>query len=216
MLIFISLLYALFVMLLLSSLFSRRTKPYYILFKTISSLLFCLLAMYSQMKFHDSILSIFPFIFCLGGDVCLGFYNQSKNKNYFRYGLLSFLFGHLLFVYQFQKIVPMRIYDFIFPFLSLFVLSFLEKKNMVHIGKLLPLCMIYSIFVSLLLCKGTELFFLEQTLPCCIYFLACTLFYISDFIIVFLYFRKDTPTIHFFNLITYFLAMYLFAISPLF
>ena len=81
-------------------------------------------------------------------------------------------------------------------------------------GRMRPLVVLYAAFVSALLGKGLQLAF-GMGQPWCFLVLAgAVLFWISDLLILFLYFYPPRRTaVHVANLLTYYYAMFLIAVS---
>ena len=81
-------------------------------------------------------------------------------------------------------------------------------------GRMRPLVVLYAAFVSALLGKGLQLAFGIAQPWCFLVLAGAVLFWISDLLILFLYFyHAKHPAVHVANLLTYYYAMFLIAVS---
>ena len=129
-------------------------------------------------------------------------------------GGVCFLAGHGLFVWGLCRLQPA---NWLVPAAAaagaLGVLALSRLPGM-RFGRLLPMAAVYAAFVSAFLGKGVQLAVgLGQ--PWCFLVLAgAALFWISDLLILFLYFyRTSHPAVHAANLATYYYGMFLVAVS---
>lgn len=151
---------------------------------------------------------------CVTGDVLLAIYNRRRKLPWFVAGGTCFLAGHGLFVWGLCRLQPT---NWLVPAAAaagaLGVLALSRLPGM-HFGRLLPMAAIYAAFVSAFLGKGAQLAIgLGQ--PWCFLVLAgAALFWISDLLILFLYFHRNPhPAIHPANLATYYYGMFLVGLS---
>lgn len=211
----IYLIFLIFLTLILLSIFNQKLYKHYIIIKTLTSFTFCLISLKNILyykNFHLSILFL-SIIFCFIGDIFLAFYNKYNNKINFCLGLLFFLSAHILFVINYHLILDLSYYDLIFPIVCIMIVLVLEYSNLINLNKLKLLVIIYTFFVSLLVAKAFNMSLILNTKLSYYLLSASLLFFISDFFILLLYFGYRNKYIHFFNLITYYLAMLLFALA---
>ncbi|WMJ22151.1 lysoplasmalogenase family protein [Paludicola sp. MB14-C6] len=205
---------------LMVALESQKHKKYYILAKTINSFGFIAIALICGIiTGHEKwLLILLPaFLLCFCGDVLLGFYQRLKKQLYFITGLLSFLCGHIFFVYAFSTRRSLTLLDCIFPVcvaLLTFALTFLKDMDT---GKMKPAIVVYAFFVALLLGKSAHLWIMSSSIQNWLLLIGSALFLISDALILFLYFyKKKHPIIHILNLGTYYYGMFFLSINLLF
>jgi uncharacterized membrane protein YhhN len=210
-------LYTLVFTLLIITCYKDKFKKYYTLVKFTNSLLFIAIATCGVISSGDTVLyfDILPaLVMCLIGDVILAISKGATNKNLFLLGLGSFLIGHILFILLFNNLHPLSIYDFILPIFSVLITFGLSKIKGMNVGNMLPCILLYSFFVSLLFFKSLGLLQATASLRNILLCVGSCLFFISDGIILFLYFYiKKHPLVNFFNLLTYYYGMFLIALS---
>lgn len=197
-----------------------KYKKYYVVTKTLCSFTFISLSLFTVLLNSNESLALhwFPaFLFCLLGDIALGFYQMNKKQLYFMMGLSAFLIGHILFVYAFSKVAPLNWKIFIFPPFAVLTSMLLLKLPGMKTGKLKPAIYVYTFFISLLFASSIVLLWNNQDIHTLLIAIGATLFLISDAILLFLYFYK-TPTIHLhiLNLLSYYYGMFFLTISLLF
>lgn len=201
-------LYFIFLLLLLISTHHSQLAKHYLLLKTGTSLLFCLIAINNINNFN---LSLVPILLCAIGDVFLAFYNRKAKLPYFIIGGLFFLSAHFSFILYFHRILNYRLQDIIVPILSCLLVLYWDLGRHIHIKKVRPLAYVYAFVIGLLLAKGLHiLYYMNNTFGLSVA-LASSLFYLSDCMIIFMYFQKKTPKRHLFNLSTYYISMFIFA-----
>lgn len=205
--------YILFLCLLLKSIGDKTKNTHYIIYKTITSINFCLLGFYNIVSVHGDHLLLMPLLFCLAGDILLAYYNRHKYKRCFIWGLFAFLGAHIGFVGHMYLISSFNFIDLMIPFLSAAAVYWLDRKKVIDLKGMRRYCLVYSLFVSLLMAKGTDLYITFTNAKTMVLMSGGISFFLSDLLILFLYFKKSTKTIHVLNLTTYYLAMYLFSIS---
>ena len=106
--------------------------------------------------------------------------------------------------------------DFILPACAIFLSIGIIHKNKLHTGSLKPFILTYSMFVSMLFSKSMHIALVDRNVAAVVTAVAATLFWTSDVSILFLYFKKQkTRKVQMFNLATYYIGMFLFAIYPL-
>lgn len=185
----------------------------YIVYKTITSIIFCLLAFYNIISIHGDHFLLMPLLFCLVGDILLAYYNRRKYKKCFIFGLYAFFCAHIGFVSHMYLISAFNLIDLLLPLLSVIAVYWLDRKKVIALKGMRNYCLIYSLFVSLLMAKGIDLHIMFGNAKSLALMSGGISFFVSDLLILFLYFKKSTRPIHFLNLATYYSAMYLFSIS---
>ena len=183
--------------------------------KTIASCLFFTYALINYLSFKSSngLLVLIALLLCLTGDVLLGLYDD-KHPKFFTLGVLAFLLAHGVFFSSFTLISSTGFLDFalIIAISGLsYCLTFLKQLDVEKVKKLL---IVYSVFLSLLVSKGIVIYCQKAVAKYEIIALAAILFFISDIILLFIFFnKKKVRILPFFNIITYFSATILFAYS---
>lgn len=151
---------------------------------------------------------------CAVGDVVLALYNRLRRPGLFLAGLGAFLAGHTLFVWGLCRLQPMGWPVPLAAVLGAGGAAVLSGMPGIRTGRMRPWVVVYAAFVSALLGKGLQLAF-GMGQPWCFLVLAgAALFWISDLLILFLYFSPSKhPAVHVANLLTYYYAMFLIAVS---
>lgn len=206
-------------------------KKYYTLAKTFNSIGFIVVAVVCGFYGENvgRLVHLLPaLILCLIGDVALGVYNTHKQRedsmgnkrakaSIFICGLIAFFFAHVCFVYAFSLRQSLEWIDFIFPLLAIFVTIGLSGLDGMNLGKLILPVTAYSFMVALLCSKGIHLAWSQFTVTNLLLGMGAVLFFISDALILFLYFyKRKYPIVHIANLATYYYAMFLIALSLLY
>lgn len=161
------------------------------------------------------------FVFCFFGDLFMGQYNQRANKGYLVLGASLFCLGHVgLLVFMYFLHTYFNIAFVIIPIvaaaLSALIMYFCKMK----LGRLRIPGILYSLFVGSMLAKSIVDAVVFQDISSILMGIGGILFYISDFIILFLYFykfkrKRNKKICHAFNLVTYYYAMFSFVICAL-
>lgn len=203
--------FILLIILLLSALIPKL-YDHYIIFKTLTSICFMIITIiniYISNTPHRYLL-LFPILFCMIGDIFLAIYNR-YNKC-FKLGLISFLIAHCYFVYNMCQILPFKLINIIFPIIMVILVYILNNKQIINLKEKSTYCLIYAFFVSLLLSKAFDIYLNHFNIQAYLLLIGSILFFISDFILLFMYFKKRTKILHLLNLLTYYLAIYFFTI----
>lgn len=194
-------------------------KKHYTLGKTVSSLAFMSVLIFAG--FHGNhvtavYITLPAFTLCLVGDVLLGIFNQTKQKQFFLAGLCVFLAGHIGFVVSFSKMQALSEKDFIFPIIGvLLTIGMVNLKN-VDTGKFKIEVLLYSFFVSLFFSKAVFLAIELGNMRGLFLAVGAFLFLTSDIILLFLNFYKTRYlSLHVLNLVTYYYGIFLIAASYL-
>ncbi len=190
-------------------------KRHYITVKMLCSVSFLAIALwFTAQGANDPYRMRFAFtglVLCALGDLFMGQYNRYRKKNYMASGILTFLLAHTAFLAYFYHISPkVHWFAILFPIVSCLALWCIIPVFRLHLGKLKGFTILYCAFVSSLM--GKALTMGQPRLA-----IASTLFWISDFTLVFLYFyhyrnKKVEKITHAVNLSTYYSAMLLLAI----
>ena len=195
----------------------RKPGQGYSLEKTLCSLGFLALAGAAAWAGHRPMAfwQLLPaLLLCLAGDVILAIYNRSRRPALFLGGLLSFLGGHAFFIWGLSHAQTLG-----WPVLVAAILGgcgvwVLGRKAGLKLGKMLPWTVGYGAVVSALVGKAFQLALGLGQVWCWWVLAGAILFWISDLLILFLYFSPGRhPRIHAANLITYYAAMALLALS---
>ncbi len=205
---------------LLGTLIFKGKRKYFFPVKVICSLLFILLGLYcnlvSQSQKADHIILI-GFVFCFVGDVILGLFNTRKNKKFFLWGTLFFLLGHITFILATYIIRQPHIGELAGPLFTELMLYILLKKKTVTMKNIKPLLYIYALFVSGFAARSISIFIDLRSAGSFLLMVGSLLFFISDTLILFLYFVRDHRwSTHGWNLATYYVGMGLIGLSILF
>ena len=193
--------------------YSAYNKMRHLAIKSIASTLFFTYALLSYFSYKSEcgLIILLALLLCLTGDVLLGLFDD-KNPQYFTYGVLSFLLAHGVFFIAFTKISTTSILDLVLIIAIAgvsYCLTFLKQLDVKEVKKLL---VVYSIFLSMLISKGIVIFIENKVANSAIIFTAAILFYLSDIILLFIFFkRKKVRILPFFNIITYYTATILLA-----
>ena len=214
----VSLCYLLCLLYLLWTSYIENQKKYYIIAKTITSIGFIAIALISYCCSQSTAyyFALLPgLILCLLGDVFLAIRVQTKKFKWFIWGLLMFAFAHIMFIFLIQKYTLWYWWDFLLPLASLVLVFFLFQLPSMEPGKGKWPCLIYSYFVTLFLIKALEsMISWEYSTRGKFLAIGSFLFFVSDFILIFLYFSKNEKKwLHGGNLIMYYLGVGLIASS---
>lgn len=192
--------------------YTKKNRKYYLLCKTCTSSIFVITALYT-MRQDFNLLWFLAFLLCFIGDIFLGIdEGGNKKTTNFLFGVVSFATAHLLFIPVLWNISPFVFTDLFFPiFMSVFVFFLTKTRFMDTRGNDLA-CIIYAFIVSSLLVKGIGVYRVD---PSYVFLMIGTLcFFISDFILFFQYFFiKEIRCLKFFNLLTYYAATMLLAMT---
>lgn len=153
-------------------------------------------------------------LFCLAGDVILALYNRSRRSALFLAGLVCFLAGHLLFLWGLDRVQPLGWPVFLAAVLGGSGVWGLSRLPVLKIGKFLPWTILYGAAVSALVGKAVQLAAGLGEAWCFWALGGAALFWISDLLILFLYFWPGRHLrLHGANLLTYYGGMALLALS---
>lgn len=208
-----------FIFLILTT-YSDTLCKYRVISKAITSALFIFIGVFCAIEsenIHFYLLLLPAFIFCFCGDVILAFKDSTGAKKYLIYGIGAFLLGHISFVFAWDRLAAFSSFDLILPVLCVIATYLMLKTDKMDGGKLTPYAVIYSFFVALLFSKGISLAFRSPDMGTIFILVGTALFFISDTIILFLYFHKSKRRYTtFFNLLTYYSAQLILSASILY
>lgn len=191
-------------------------------FKTICSIMFVLISITAYIKARKSVVNkkdkkffyfmIIGFLLSLCGDFLL-----SYNQDVFNIGVLSFALAHIFYIFGFLCIKRLSIKDFII-FAIIFIASFffIKNQNILDFKNLYNLVLSYTFIISFMLAKAFSLLgcFRKNKFCVSLIVLGSLLFFISDFILLFVIFLPNCPNIYSnANLIIYYLGQGLLALS---
>ncbi len=210
--------YTILFMLLLTAGYREELKRYYMLFKFLNSLGFIGTAVWAVTISGDwqyFFLLLPGLICCLAGDVLLAAKGNKHVKICFLAGLISFLTGHIVFLYAFYQYSPFQWSDLIFPVIMMagtYLLTRLPDMDMQ--GATIPV-LIYAFFVSMLMAKAISMAGAYSAAPRYTMLMSGTiLFWFSDALILFIiFYKRKYKWSRFINLFTYYYGMFLIAAS---
>lgn len=161
---------------------------------------------------------VFCFILCLTGDVLLGLANKHGKyfSSFFIKGIISFACAHLGFVIIFSFFTPrITFLDVALPIFAVCTTYFCTKHKFFRFNRMKYPAVGYSFFVGLACARGIATAFALGNLQGLLIALGGIFFLVSDASILFLYFtvKKPRKYMRLFNLLTYYIAMLLFALS---
>ena len=213
-------LYGILLAVFLHAVTKENYKEKYIAWKSVQSGAFLAVFLLAAMASGRVLLFWFmlpAFVCCFAGDVLLAFYNRYRKKRIFALGLFVFLAGHGFFIRWLSHIQKLDIKDVIFPVIAVLITFVLTDGKKLHTGRLRPCMLIYAFFVAMLAGKSLRIA-VELPEPGHILSgLGGLLFMVSDISILFLYFwKKRNKKIHLFNLLTYYVGIFLLASCILF
>lgn len=203
---------------LITTCYNKKAKRFEVPAKAAASLGFVLIFTLSAIKAGDSTLYIkmLPaFIFCLAGDVLLSVNSVHSDKKMFLSGVAAFLIGHIFFVAVFSGMVSFRPVDFIFPAAIVVLTIFVTRMDGMHMDGMSPYVTVYAFFVALLLSKAYSIYNRIGANGQTEFLLfGSLLFFLSDFLLLFLMFYKKRPKWgSFVNLFLYYGGLLLLALS---
>ncbi|MDO5574177.1 MAG: lysoplasmalogenase [bacterium] len=206
-----------FIILEITSL-SVRWKKYRLYAKTAASLGFVVMAFVSASVCtcqEYALCMRLGFLLCMIGDIQLAITGTNGIKQYMKQGLLSFLFGHILFITGMCKLGGFSPVSLLFPLFYVGLMCFLVKKLRISLGKMRYPVTAYSFFISFMFSTGLVTWLrMEHTPGMRLLLLGTVFFLISDTLLFFLYFYHGAKhRLQFSETLTYYLAQILLASS---
>ncbi|MCF0130933.1 MAG: hypothetical protein HUJ71_04360 [Pseudobutyrivibrio sp.] len=195
---------------------NRFSKKLYIPLKTISSIGFLVIGIIYGYGADDYIYRnwiVTALVACAIGDIALAVYNQIKERKAFLIGMACFVIAHISLILAMNWLNnSIGAINAVIPLAAIAAFFAIKKLAHIHMGKLTYFCAGYSLIVASMMAKALML--PENRIVS----VAGVLFFISDCLIVFLYFfhfkdNRKKRLIHHLNLITYYVAVLLFAVS---
>lgn len=212
--------YAIIFAFLISTLYYKKFQPYHLIAKTLNSLAFVIICFWFAYEKGLVTTAYFLIVFtaltlCMIGDILLAVTPNRAGSKWFLSGVVVFLTAHLVFCFAFSRLAPFTIIDFMFPFAFVLLIFIVSRLDSVDMGDMLPIVTIYSFFVALLCSKSITLFLaLGASDVTWLIMSGALLFCLSDFILIFIYFcSKEPRLLKFFNLLSYYTATFLLALS---
>lgn len=155
------------------------------------------------------------FALCAAGDVALGVYNLYGRTAWMAGGMGVFFCGHLCFLAGLWQRHAAALAWLLVPLAAAASLVVLLRRGVVRMGRLAPFGVCYCFAVSALLARSLSLLTAEPGPATGLLCTGALLFWVSDFILLFLYFgrRGKTPALHVANLLTYYGGILLMALS---
>ncbi len=165
-------------------------------------------------------------VFGLLGDVYLDqkWIHKESNDDYLRMGFSVFALGHLFYVYAIQSVVEISLKDMIIP--AALAVGFpllnecLKKPLKQDFGKFRGFVFFYGMVLSFMVALSGVAYYRTGSKAFLIYLIAGLFFFVSDIILSAIYFTKDgkkvTVTRFILNIIAYYVAQYLIAITTYF
>ncbi|MBQ7148865.1 MAG: hypothetical protein IJR96_08955 [Pseudobutyrivibrio sp.] len=191
------------------------SRRYYVPLKVVCSASFLAILWINQMFSEKLWLMFWALLACFVGDLLMAFYNTYRNKRVIALGIIAFMLGHVGLLNYMCRITDFTsVLVYILPVVFCLLVVLLRKCFHLHMGSLFVPCLIYTYFVSTMTMKAIECGVNGNPLLG----VAGTLFLLSDFTILFLYFYhfrtvKNKRIVHFVNLGTYYAAILLFIFS---
>lgn len=206
------------VILLLLCCYVKKIKRFEVLAKAAASLGFILIFTLSAVKSGDYALyfRMLPaFACCFMGDVLLSVNTLNGDKKVFLGGVAAFLVGHIFFVAAFSGMMPFTLSDFLFPAVIVVLTLILTRMKGMNMDGMTPHVTVYAFFVALLLSKAYSIYTGIGANGQTTYLLfGSLLFFLSDFLLLFLIFYKKKPKWgDFANLVLYYGGLLLLAMS---
>lgn len=218
--------YIVLLALLIMTYYKKNLHKFNIIIKTLMSLSFVIIVVFGVHYYLPSCLNfvVIPFILCMIGDIILAYNSIKSSKNSFILGLIVFSFAHICFLTILICFSPLKLYNFVIPLVSfVFTFMIINMENMCIEDNMKKYILIYSIIIGFFLGKSMDICLMSNLFKNVIYpinpyliLIGSLLFYISDIILLFLYFyKKRHHVLGVFNYITYYIGMFLLAISTI-
>lgn len=155
------------------------------------------------------------FALCAAGDVALGIYNLFRRPAWMAGGMGVFFCGHLCFVGGLWRLHAAGPAWLVLPAAAAAAMGLLLHRGVVKMGGLAPLGVCYCFAVSTLLTQSLSVLAGLGTFGAGLLCAGAALFWGSDLILLFLYFRRrdKSSALHIANLLTYYGGILLLALS---
>lgn len=175
-------------------------------------------------QYYFGILVMIGGILGLMGDIYLDqkwMYEDDKDE-YLKIGFICFGLGHIFYIWALYKIVDLAPFHRIMPLvIGLGIVIFIlvtEKPTKQHYGKFKPFVCGYGLMLGYTTALSIRIFRLTGYKFALLFGLGGAFFALSDIILSHMYFGKKANSSAFFiaNIITYYTAQFLIALSPAF
>lgn len=218
--------YVVFLAFLIITYYKKVLHKFNIIIKTLTSFMFVVIVFFGIKYYLPSCLNlvIIPFILCMIGDILLAYNSIKSSRKTFIFGIIAFSFAHICFSIILICFCPIKLYNFVIPLVSfVFTFMIINMESMCVENNIKVFVLIYSLIIGLFLGKSMDVCLISSLYKNVIYpinpyliLMGALLFYISDIILLFLYFyKKRHHLLGVFNYITYYIGMFLLAISTL-
>lgn len=220
---------ALFLLWYIISCCKRRNVPG-LLIKSIVSVLYITTAAFAIMErpenFKYGLWIIIGGVFGLLGDVYLDqkWIHLESMENYLRMGFFVFAIGHIFYIVATIETADLGIKDMLFP--ALIAVGFpvlnvlLSKPLKQDFGKFGAFVFCYGMVLSFMVALSGMAYYKTESKAFLIYLIAGLFFFVSDIILSAIYFTRDgkkvTVARFILNIIAYYVAQYLIAITTYF
>lgn len=203
---------------LAASVLALRGRPAYPAAKAAAGIAFTVLAVLCALQSGGAGgVQIFTagFALCAAGDVALGVYNLYGRSAWMAGGTGVFFCGHFCFLAGLWPLHAAAPAWLLLPLVAAASLAVLLCRGVVRMGRLAPFGTVYCFAVSTLLAQSLSLLLSRPDFAAVLLCAGAALFWMSDFILLFLYFgrRGKTPALHIANLVTYYGGILLMALS---
>lgn len=188
----------------------HRNKSTYIYFKTLTSLTFVITGVYYG--YQNQIFMLIPtLIGFLIGDIMLA----TKLRRSFLYGMGGFFAADVWLIYVLYRLKSIAVYDFIVSILVVAFVNIISKNSKMHLGHYKKPMYVYGFILSLAVSNSVGCYLLYGTKSYLFLSVGMTLYFISDFLLMFQYFYKTNYRDHLkiAKMLFYFCGAYLIARS---
>ena len=206
--IIISLIYSISVVVLLYiCLYEDIKRKLYVPVKMAASTLFIILALVSRWSF----IMLIPLAFCWLGDLFMGLFNIYHKRRFIGAGAAAFMLAHVGFLIILFILEPrIGALDIVFTAVGVALAAAVIKLCDLHTGNMTGLCICYAAFISAFSQRAVRYGIAWDGDPAWI--LGGLLFFVSDLLILFLYFRRYKrrslkKVVQIANLATYYMAI---------
>ena len=196
--------------------------------KSFVSVSYLLAGAFAILSNPDSLFYGLPIIIAgvlgLKGDIYLDqkwMYDEHKD-NYLRIGFICFGLGHFFYMWSLHQKVELTAIEHLIPVAGgIFMVAFnliMEKPTKQDFGKFRPFVSIYALVLGYTTALSVLIYIKTDALFALIFALGCVSFMVSDLELSQMYFCKGkNNSVRFtINIITYYLAQFLIAITPAF
>lgn len=219
--------YLILLCLLLATSHNQKYRRHHIAAKTLTSVGFvtiaCVGLILSKRNIYAShyayFLSLLPgLVFCMAGDIFLAIRSLTKKIEWFAWGIAMFATAHVLFIVFLGKYNSYLWWTYLLPLASVLVAYILFGLPSIDAKGVKWVCLLYSYVVALFVVRAyCYMVVFEFSTQGIILAIGATLFYLSDAMLIFLYFsKKEYNWLHAANLTAYYLGMGLIASSVYF